>query len=67
MKFRVFDCFVKGGAMGIGPNEVRELSLSDLAAAFQGWQMSQGIEPPLNESDVERLDSLMARYPDKVK
>lgn len=52
--------------MGWRPDEVRRCSLSDFLAAFEGWSIAQGGEPPLKQSDVERIESLMARYPDTV-
>lgn len=56
-----------GGAMGWTPDQVRAHSLSDLAAAVEGYQLRNGGKPPMRESDVEALESLMARYPDEAR
>jgi len=53
--------------MGWTPDQVRAHSLSDLAAAVEGYQLRNGGKPPMRESDVETLESLMARYPDEAK
>lgn len=53
-----------GGQMGWRPDEVRRHSVSDLLAAYEGWLMTQGVQPPLKQSDLESLEDLMARYPD---
>jgi uncharacterized protein (UPF0276 family) len=65
VRFKARDWFVSGGAMGWTPDQVRALSLSDFAAALEGWSLAQGGKPPLKEDDVAMLDDLMARYPDK--
>lgn len=51
--------------MGWHPDQVRSLSLSDLMAAFEGWQMAHGIQPAsAMEQALEELEELMERYPD---
>lgn len=55
-----------GGAMGWQPPMVRQTSLSDFAAAVEGWLMSQGVkvEDGPSEAEVRELDALMEAYPD---
>lgn len=51
--------------MGWTPAEVRRESMSDFLAAFEGWCVARGDDPPLKDDDVQFLDDLMARYPDE--
>jgi len=44
------------------PDEVRACSLSDFAAAIEGWGLAQGRKRPLRQSDVDELDALTAEY-----
>lgn len=55
-----------GGAMGWTPDEVRQTSFSDFAAATEGYLLSQGaeIDDGPSEEDVKELDALMEAYPD---
>lgn len=40
------------------------MSLSDFAAAVEGYTISKGGKPPVRQSDLDELDDLAARYPD---
>lgn len=53
--------------MGWAPDGVRAATLRDFSAAFEGWQMANGIDPGPDVSDgaVQRLEELMERYPDE--
>lgn len=55
-----------GAAMGWRPAEVRAASLADFAAAQDGWARAQGIDPGPTRQDLDDLEALMARYPDKA-
>lgn len=51
--------------MGWRPDHVRAHSISDFVAALEGHLMAQGVKPPLKQADLDNLDALMARYPDR--
>lgn len=53
--------------MGWLPDQVRGVTLKDFEASFEGFQIANGVEPDNTAKDVEALDELMARYPDKPK
>lgn len=46
------------------PAEVRACDLHEFHAAFDGWLISQGVEPEGDGPDPDALDDLMRRYPD---
>lgn len=51
--------------MGWRPQDVRAASLSDFAAAFRGWKMSQGIkdeEREITAEDRAWLDDMLRKY-----
>ena len=53
--------------MGWTPDQVRACSISDFAAALDGWQTANGAKPDgpdLSDEAFEELDQLMAQYPD---
>lgn len=50
--------------MGWPPSDVRACMLHEFHEAFDGWLISQGVEPDDDVPDVEALDDLMRRYPD---
>lgn len=53
--------------MGWPPDQVRATTLQDFEASFEGYKLANGIEPDTTAEDIEALDELMARYPDKPK
>ena len=54
--------------MGWRPWEVRRCLPWDLDACFEGWQMSQGIDPNKglgpSDDDLDALRTLKERFPD---
>lgn len=52
--------------MGWTPTQVRAETYGDFAAAFKGWQLSQGITGEAKGMSQDKLKEMMARYPDKA-
>lgn len=53
-----------GQRMGWRPWDVRRATFQDFAAAIEGWEIDAGVSPAPKQADLDRLDALMARYPD---
>ena len=51
--------------MGWRPEDVRGVTLSDFNAAFEGYQLANGIDtgPDVSDEAMKDLDDLMTRYP----
>lgn len=50
--------------MGWTPAEVQSCTVAEFTAALEGWIFAKTGERPLKQADVDRMDALMARYPD---
>lgn len=51
--------FQIGAAMGFSPSEVRDWSLWEFEAAFEGWKTENGRSTGLSESEFDALAAMV--------
>ena len=51
--------FQVGAAMGYSPTEIRDMSLWEFEAAFEGWSKANGISTGLSDTEFDELSAMV--------